>query len=262
MFIKALVYIVFSMEIAASIMTISDIFHWFATGYGNLLALSRIELSAIDTPMLGAFIGAFVQMFYCYRMYRINKKAWGIAVVVALLALTEVVAGLYGAVIAEQVKTFPKAESGTKVSVYVLFISTAVTDVLIAATMITLLLVTPDKRIKSASQSPTESRIKKLVNLIAETNLASASTALITLILFAAIPNTNYFTCPSYVLPKLYSNSLLLILNNRHYLTISAGTEESSSGLFKLSRSHIRSAPVYHSNWVVEDPELLNQEER
>ena len=100
-------------------MTISDIFHWFATGFGSILALGQIELSAVDTPMLGAFVAAFVQMFYCYRIYTINKMAWGIAVVVALvraffdldaiiftmilllpqLALTEIVAGLYGAVV-------------------------------------------------------------------------------------------------------------------------------------------------------------------
>jgi len=239
-FIKALVYTVFSLEIASSIMTISDIFHWFATGYGSILALGQIQLSAVDTPMLGAFIAAFVQMFYCYRIYTINKMAWGIAVVVALLALTEIVAGTYGAVVATQAKTFLKAESRSKVSVYVLFISSAVTDVLIAMTMIILLLLPRDKRIKSASRSQSESRIKKILNLIVETNLASASMAVITLILFTSIPNTNYFTCPSYVLAKIYSNSLLLILNNRHYGTIGGGTEEHS--LFITSKSHNRSA--------------------
>jgi len=240
-FIKAFVYIVFSLEIASSIMTISDIFHWFAAGFGSIAALGEIELSAVDTPMLGAFVAAFVQMFYCYRIYTINKMASGIAVVVALLALTEVVAGIYGAVVAEQAKTFVKAESRSKVSVYVLFISTAVTDVLIATTMIVLLLVPRDKRIKSASQSPSESRIRRILNLIVETNLASASMALLILILFTSVPNTNYFTCPSYVVAKIYSNSLLLILNNRHYLTIRGGTEEHSSGLFKMSKSHNRS---------------------
>jgi hypothetical protein len=66
-------------------MVISDMYHWFASGFGSILALGNIELSAVDTPMLGAFVAAAVQMFYCYRIYTINKKAWGVSVVVALV---------------------------------------------------------------------------------------------------------------------------------------------------------------------------------
>ena len=40
-----------------------------------------------------------------------------------------------------------------------------------------------------------------------------------------------------HILPVSYSNSQLLILNNRYYLAIGSGAE-SSSGLFKTSRSH------------------------
>ena len=66
-------------------MTISDMFRWFGSGYGNLLELGNVQLSPVDTPMLGAFVAAAVQMFYCYRIYTINKKAWWISVFVALV---------------------------------------------------------------------------------------------------------------------------------------------------------------------------------
>ena len=66
-------------------MTISDMFQWFGSGYGNLIQLGNIQLSGVDTPMLGAFVAAAVQMFYCYRIYTINKKAWWISVFVALV---------------------------------------------------------------------------------------------------------------------------------------------------------------------------------
>jgi hypothetical protein len=97
-------------------MTLYDMFRWFGSGYGNIIELGKIQLSAVDTPMLGAFIAAAVQMFYCYRIYTINKKAWWISVFVALvrtsffsisgflltllqLALTQVAAGLFSAVV-------------------------------------------------------------------------------------------------------------------------------------------------------------------
>ena len=66
-------------------MVISDFYHWFATGFGSVLGLNNIQLSAVDTPMMGAFVAAAVQMFYCYRIYTINKKAWGVSVIVALV---------------------------------------------------------------------------------------------------------------------------------------------------------------------------------
>ena len=98
-------------------MSISDMYHWFAKGFGSILALGNVQLSTVDTPMIGAFVAAAVQMFYCYRIYTINKKAWWISVFVALvrlfsllsrgicilillqLALAEIVSGLFGAIV-------------------------------------------------------------------------------------------------------------------------------------------------------------------
>jgi len=245
-YIKGFVYTVFLIELASILMSISDMFQWFGSGYGNLIALGNIQLSGVDTPMLGAFVAAAVQMFYCYRIYTINKKARWVSVIVALLALTQIVAGLYGAVVGEQAKTFIAAEGRSKVSVYVLFVGAAVTDVLIVMAMTTLLLFSGSTKIQSSSHGRSNSRIKKVLNLIVETNIASASLALLTLILFAAVPNTNFFTCPSYVLPRIYSNSLLLILNNRYYLTIGAG-KEPSSGIFKLSTTRNKSTTDFPS---------------
>ena len=78
-------YTVFIIELASILMTLSDMFQWFGSGYGNLIKLGDIQLSGIDTPMLGAFVAAAVQMFYCYRIYTINKKAWWVSVIVALV---------------------------------------------------------------------------------------------------------------------------------------------------------------------------------
>ena len=68
-------------------MSLYHMYHWFAEGFGSILALDKIQLSSVDTPMMGAFVAAAVQMFYCYRIYTINKKAWWISVIVALVRL-------------------------------------------------------------------------------------------------------------------------------------------------------------------------------
>ena len=46
-----------------------------------------------------------------------------------------------------------------------------------------------------------------------------------------------------------YSNSLLLILNNRYYLAIGSGAG-SSSGIFKMSRSHNKSNSDFPSHVI------------
>jgi hypothetical protein len=79
------VYGVFLLELASIIMVIYDMYRWFVSGFGSILALGNVQLSSVDTPMMGSFVAAIVQMFYCYRIYMINEKAWGVSVVVALV---------------------------------------------------------------------------------------------------------------------------------------------------------------------------------
>ena len=66
-------------------MSLYDMYQWFAKGFGSILALGDVQVSSVDTFMMGALVAAAVQMFYCYRIYTIDKKAWWISVVVALV---------------------------------------------------------------------------------------------------------------------------------------------------------------------------------
>ena len=68
-------------------MILYDMYQWFAKGFGRMLALGDVQLSIVDTPMIGALVAAAVQMFYCYRIYTINKKAWWVSVIVASVRL-------------------------------------------------------------------------------------------------------------------------------------------------------------------------------
>ncbi|KAF9529585.1 hypothetical protein CPB83DRAFT_258564 [Crepidotus variabilis] len=74
------------------------------------------------------------------------------------------------------------------------------------------------KRHSATETNRTRETVRKIVLLIAETNLTSTIVALSTLVLFLVLKGV-YFTFPSIILGKVYSNSLFLILNNRIYLT-------------------------------------------
>jgi hypothetical protein len=70
-----------------------------------------------------------------------------------------------------------------------------------------------------ASEPQTQDIIRGVVRLLIETNTFSASVAIIGLALLAGVPNTNYWICPSMILPGIYANTLLVLLNNRAALS-------------------------------------------
>ncbi|THU97143.1 hypothetical protein K435DRAFT_754226 [Dendrothele bispora CBS 962.96] len=241
--IKALVYGIFTVDLAATVMAMADMYHWFAAGFGNLLFVDDVYLSAFDTPMLGAVLAAIAQGFYCYRLLKLKKNTWPICVLVILIALAGVTAGVYGAIVGHQEKTFSRAAKKTLPAIYVIYVGSAAADVLIAVTMTALLLHSRQKTHKQSHYM-----IKRIINLTVETNLLSSFLALLTVILLVAIPNTNYFTCPSMILGKIYSNSLLLMLNNRAYLSAGALTIPSASNP-SSSGSTSRGTSTFKMSW-------------
>ncbi|KAK6984825.1 hypothetical protein R3P38DRAFT_339649 [Favolaschia claudopus] len=260
-YIKLLVYSVFTIDLAATVMCFADAYHWFASGYGNLLALNDVWLSGFDTPMLGAWLAAIVQCFYAYRLWTINKYTLPVVIIVVGGALAQVIAGIYGAVLvrvrlrhylcttlsvlnkAHRAVTFAAAGPRVLNAAYVVNIGAAAVDVLIAITMTIILM---RSRSNIHAHAHTKFIVKKIINLTVETNLLSSTLAVLTVILLVGVPGTNYFTAPSIMLGKIYSNSLLLMLNNRKYIsnestTTRSGGSDSRGGTF-LQLSKFRAA--------------------
>ncbi|KAF9525793.1 hypothetical protein CPB83DRAFT_817970 [Crepidotus variabilis] len=86
-YIKSLVWGVYALETAATIMTISDTYQWLAKGFGNVKGLDNVFLSPIYTPIMGPIIAGTVQMFYGYRIFKIERKAWPVSVFISLVPL-------------------------------------------------------------------------------------------------------------------------------------------------------------------------------
>ncbi|KAJ7208988.1 hypothetical protein GGX14DRAFT_453747 [Mycena pura] len=224
-YIKYLVYSVFILDLASTVMCFADAYHWFASGYGNIAALNDIWLSAFDTPMIGAFLAAIVQCFYSYRLWTLSKYTLPICIVIFMIAIAQVIAGIYGAVLGHIAVTF--AAAGPKVlrAAYVVNIGAAVADVLIAVSMTILL-----TRSRTRAHQQTEFIIRRIINLTVETNLLSSALAILTVVLLVGVPGTNYFTAPSIMLGKIYSNSLLLMLNNRKFISHTVASTTAGSG--------------------------------
>ncbi|KIJ25806.1 hypothetical protein M422DRAFT_785402 [Sphaerobolus stellatus SS14] len=221
---KVLVYGIFLVDTFQTALSGADIWYWFCHGFGDLNKLNNTYISNYDTPMLGSFIGFSVQLFFCYRIWTLSKNRI-LAGFIASVSLLQCIGGFIVGVRAAIHPQFNSLRSHVDVVGFdVWLIGTAVADTMIAICLSYLLLTA------SAGSKRSTTVVQRIVRLTVETNSVSAGAAIISIILYFALPAKSYFICPTFFLGKLYSNALLVTFNNRVILTRSAETNTSSLG--------------------------------
>jgi len=206
--IKFLAYFVFLIETVQTALTGGDIYYWFIAGFGDLDRLRNSRFSAIDSPTIDAFISLIVQGFFCYRIWTMNKRMWWLCLIIAILSVAQATGAAWGGVKSATLGRY----AVIKAALYLWLITSAVVDVLIAVAM-TLLL----RRTRGNDGRISNYVFPRVVRLTVETNALTATVAIVSFVLYVAFPNEIYYTCPTGVIGKLYSNTLLVTLNNRIY---------------------------------------------
>ncbi|KAH9980836.1 hypothetical protein BGW80DRAFT_295683 [Lactifluus volemus] len=209
--LKFLCCFVFLLETAQTALTGVDVYRWFITGFGNLDSLRNPNVSAIDSPTMSGIVSLIVQLFYCYRIWTLRKQLWWLSGIIAILSVTQVFGALWGGLKAAIRGTFGSVKTPAP---YLWLITSAVVDILIAVAMLWLLRNTRTNENEGRFSSYV---LPRVVRLTVETNLLTATVAIISFVLFVALPNEIYYTCPTMIIGKLYSNTLFVTLNNRIY---------------------------------------------
>ena len=83
-------YLVFLLESVQMILTGIDVYSWFAVGFGDIERLGRSHWhfsSLIDGMVMNAPISLIVQGFYCYRIWKLNKRWLWLCVVIAIVRI-------------------------------------------------------------------------------------------------------------------------------------------------------------------------------
>ena len=192
-YLKSLVYGTFFLDTIAILLSFGDMFHWFAAGFGNISALDDTYLSGIDTPLIGSFIAVIVQVVYAYRIWKLQGRAWSTwftCLVIGLAAMVQLAGGMWGAVISFHAGKFSEAAIRAQPSVYMIYGGGCIADLVIAVIM-TLLLIQSGGTV----HKETRAMIKRLLNLVVETNAMTSSLALLTIVLILAFPNKVYAAC-------------------------------------------------------------------
>ncbi|KAI9433049.1 hypothetical protein H4582DRAFT_2061377 [Lactarius indigo] len=197
--IKFIAYFVFLLDTIQTALTGADIYYWFVAGFGNVERLETSHFTPIDIAVITAVISFIVQGYFCYRIWVLNSRSSWICWIIAVAAVTQLLAAMWEGAKSLTVENHVISKTG----VYLWAISSALADILIAVAM-TLLL-------RRASGNFSNFVLLRVVRLTVETNALTATLAIVTLVLFAVFPNELY-------LVYTYSNTLLVSLNNRIYL--------------------------------------------
>jgi len=108
-------------------------------------------------------------------------------------------------------------------------IGNTVADLLITAAM----LYHCTKRRNVGDRYFSNHALSRIVRLTIETNVLTSIVGVIALLMVSIFPDKNWFTCPTAIIGKLYSNTLLVSLNNR----IALREVQSARGVVRRSRA-------------------------
>ncbi|KAF8208040.1 hypothetical protein K438DRAFT_1961553 [Mycena galopus ATCC 62051] len=216
--VKCLVYSILFAITFDTCLNVTDVQFSYAASFGNLEAFSDARFANFTGPIMGSVIGLTVHLFFCYRIFVIRRTAWPLCILLALVSMTQLVGGLGSGILA-YVQQFHihgfKAHDIIALEdrahadlIYLWLIGGHAADVLITVVMTALLL-------QATMNDSTRLVAKDVVQVILETNIFSATVALVALILFVSFPDTGYAACPGMLLPGIYANTLLATLNNR-----------------------------------------------
>ncbi|KAI3614212.1 hypothetical protein WG66_000249 [Moniliophthora roreri] len=208
-FLKAIVYLMFTLETLQAILITHDGFDIFARNYGNLIVFDDIHFTWFTGPVLSGIVSVLAQLFYAHRIMSFSRSVAG-RIVAGVIAICS--AAIAGGVQARNVGKLSEVPEKTYVATSVWLAGAAVCDIMISASM-TWLLANSGTFFKE-----TKDIIARLIRLTIETGFITALFAVLDLTLFLAFPRYTYHVVPAFCLGKVYSNALLVVLNNRAHI--------------------------------------------
>ncbi|KAK0241067.1 hypothetical protein EDD85DRAFT_992527, partial [Armillaria nabsnona] len=208
-FTKYLVYGVYVVEFVQTILISHDVFAVFGYGFGDLEALTEIHFNWLTVPIMSAAAASVGQGFCAYRIFILSRSRTVPAFVVCL-SLTSSMGAIITGVYSFQANDITKLNNRkTSIVVGIWCGASALCDVVIAICMTYYLTR------RNTSFQQTRILVTKLIRLTIETGSVTAVVALLSLILFFVFPGETFYSMPVFIMPKLYANTVYMVLNSR-----------------------------------------------
>ncbi|KAF5375745.1 hypothetical protein D9757_008990 [Collybiopsis confluens] len=203
-----IVCLVYMLDWAQTCSATYDTFHWFVWEWGNLPDLYNLYSTFLNVPILSSIIAAIVQIFFGWRIWKFSESRIVFGVVI-LLALVQLGGAIAVGVFLWQDASEVTRSDGLVRAVGVRLAGSGFVDTVIAISMTYFLL-----RSKSQAMGHMNNVVTRLIRLTIETGTVTAIAAIVDLIFFLKEHN-GLHQVSGVILCKLYSNTLLVLYNNR-----------------------------------------------
>ncbi|KIK63507.1 hypothetical protein GYMLUDRAFT_41184 [Collybiopsis luxurians FD-317 M1] len=223
---KVLVCLVYLLDWAQTCSATYDAFQWFVWEWGNVPALYDLYSTFLNVPIFSSVIAAIVQIFFGWRIWKFSESRI-IFALVTILALLQLGGGIAVGVLLWQDSSEVSRSNGLVWAVGIRLAGSGFVDTVIAISM-TYFLV----RSKSQAMGSMNNVVTRLIRLTIETGTVTAIAAIVDLVFFLKEHN-GLHQVSGVILCKLYSNTLLVLYNNRilirerehiHYVSDGSGT--------------------------------------
>ncbi|KAG7448955.1 uncharacterized protein BT62DRAFT_1002505 [Guyanagaster necrorhizus] len=224
-FTKYLVYGIYIVEFVQTMFVTHDTFATFGYGFGDMQALTDMHFNWLTVPIMSGVVACVGQVFYAYRIYILSKSPI-VPILVTCVSLTSSVAAMITGAYSFQAGNVTELNNRrTTIAVGIWCGASAVCDIIIAICM-TFYLMRGGTCFRR-----TRMLVTKLIRLTIETGSVTAVVALLNLILFLAFPHQTFYGTTALIIPKLYSNTVYMVLNSRIQILGGRDTYTSSSDM-------------------------------
>ncbi|KAJ8079213.1 hypothetical protein PM082_021713 [Marasmius tenuissimus] len=203
--IKAVVYGIYALVTAQVVWSSQEGYNLFVSRHP-----SRPWLGWLFVPIIGGVVSLGVQVLYAWRISVLSQSR---IVPMALVALSVIssVASIIAATSSAKAGGVENLRNSPElpIAAAIWCCTSALCDILIAA-YVTYLLTRNGFLIKD-----TKRVVVRIVRLTIETNALTAALAVVTAALLLGVKDQGYYTVFSLILPSIYGNTLLVMMNSR-----------------------------------------------
>ncbi|KAJ7022570.1 hypothetical protein C8F04DRAFT_1137731 [Mycena alexandri] len=209
--IKSLVTFVIVCDTCQQAILTACAYSYLITNFANRAILNHVFSTLIIEIYFSNFIALAVQLFYCYRVYRVSNGSWLASIFLALLGVGSFVALFVYTTQALKISTFTELATLKTLSMSC-NIAAAVTDALISAFLVYYLYIS------KTGFEKTDDLINRLIAFAFNTGLPTSICALLACISINVWPDTFIYIFWFLLQGRFYTNTLLVSLNTRDYL--------------------------------------------
>ncbi|KAJ6537804.1 hypothetical protein B0H19DRAFT_1180941, partial [Mycena capillaripes] len=210
---KYLVAFIFLAELLQTLGDSRNTIESFGEGFGDVQGLDKVHWAWFSVPVLGSAIGCVGQLFFAWRISIIGETLY-IPALITAITIFQFGAGIWTGVDIARAGKFSLLEFETFKPPVAWLSATAVCDLIIVVATVFFI-----KRAQQTDFSTsTDIAISRIIKVSVETGLLCALFALLDLGLYVAFDGNNYHLAVCIWFSKVYSNSIMVILNSRAYI--------------------------------------------